>query len=90
MVRARGDARVPHDRRLTDPHHPAVRSGHPDGQRIFFLHDGRTRNLVDAILAHASHGNAQFPASEASAVIDAYKALPDTKKQDLLNFLRGL
>jgi hypothetical protein len=38
------------------------------GQRIFFLHDGRTSNLLTAIAAHASNGNNQFPSSEANAV----------------------
>jgi CxxC motif-containing protein (DUF1111 family) len=60
------------------------------GQRIFFLHDGRTRDLVAAILAHESEGNAQYPASEANAVTRNYRALPETSKQDLLNFLRSL
>jgi hypothetical protein len=34
-------------------------------QRIFFLHDGRTRDLREAIQAHQSPANGQFPASEA-------------------------
>jgi CxxC motif-containing protein (DUF1111 family) len=60
------------------------------GQRIFFLHDGRTRDLQQAVLAHRSNANARYPASEANRVIDAYSALPATRKQDLLNFLRSL
>ena len=60
------------------------------GQRIFFLHDGRTTDLVEAIEAHASAGNAQFPASEANAVIARFRALADAKQQDLLAFLRSL
>jgi CxxC motif-containing protein (DUF1111 family) len=39
------------------------------GKRILFPHDGRPSNLIDAIEAHASEGNQQFPASEANAVI---------------------
>jgi CxxC motif-containing protein (DUF1111 family) len=60
------------------------------GQRLFFLHDGRTRDLVEAIQAHASPGNAKFRASEANGVIGAYNRLGEPQKQDLLNFLRAL
>ena len=60
------------------------------GQRIFFLHDGRTTNLLQVIAAHRSNGNATFPASEANRVIDAFNAQPASRKQDLLNFLRSL
>jgi CxxC motif-containing protein (DUF1111 family) len=60
------------------------------GQRIFFLHDGRTSNLIDAILAHQSAGNTRYPASEANRVIANYTALSVSAKQDLLNFLRSL
>ncbi len=54
------------------------------GQRIFFLHDGRTSDLVEAILAHLSDG------SEASGVVSKYKALQENEKDDVLNFLRSL
>jgi CxxC motif-containing protein (DUF1111 family) len=60
------------------------------GQRIFFLHDGRTRDLAQAILAHQSPGNSRFKPSEANRVIDHYRALGEGQKQDLLNFLRSL
>ena len=60
------------------------------GQRIFFLHDGRTADLVKAITAHSSQGNGQYPDSEANAVIDNFKRLPVQDQQDLLNFLRSL
>jgi CxxC motif-containing protein (DUF1111 family) len=60
------------------------------GQRMFFLHDGRTNDLVEAIRAHKSAGNAKFGASEANRVIDAFNALGDRDAQDLLNFLRSL
>ena len=60
------------------------------GQRIFLLHDGRTRDLLEAIAAHASAGNERFRASEANAVIDRFRALNESQKQDLLNFLRSL
>src|SRR2546430_1306742 len=54
------------------------------GQRIFFLHDGRTSDLLQAIQAHSSTG------SEANGVIGNFNHLPQSKKQDLLNFLRSL
>jgi CxxC motif-containing protein (DUF1111 family) len=54
------------------------------GQRIFFLHDGRTRNLITAITQHASNG------SEANQVIANFNSLTATQKQNLLNFLRSL
>ena len=54
------------------------------GQRIFFLHDGRTTDLLDAIKEHASSG------SEANAVISNFKQLTPQQQQDLLNFLRSL
>ena len=60
------------------------------GQRIFFLHDGRTGDLVQAIQAHASNGNGQYSASEANVVIDNYNHLLSRDQQDLLNFLRSL
>ena len=60
------------------------------GQRIFFLHDGRTKDLLEAIRAHASPGKKPFPPSEANKVIAKFKALKESEKQDILNFLRGL
>ncbi len=60
------------------------------GQRVFFLHDGRTTDLVAAIRAHKSAGNGQYRASEANAVVDRYNAAAETTKQDLMNFLRSL
>ncbi len=60
------------------------------GQRIFFLHDGRTDDLLEAIQAHRSAGNTKFGPSEANAVIDKFNRLGDRDKQDLLNFLRSL
>ncbi|HEY7377575.1 MAG TPA: di-heme oxidoredictase family protein [Steroidobacteraceae bacterium] len=60
------------------------------GQRIFFLHDGRTRDLVQAIQAHASNGNSQFGPSEANRVVARFNNLPASSRQDVLNFLRSL
>ena len=66
------------------------------GQRLFFLHDGRTSDLLAAISAHAStageddqedHG---YPPSEATTVIRKYNALPPSDKQAILDFLRSL
>jgi CxxC motif-containing protein (DUF1111 family) len=54
------------------------------GQRLFFLHDGRTSDLMQAIEAHAS------PGSEANTVIRIFNGLTEAQKQDLLNFLRSL
>jgi CxxC motif-containing protein (DUF1111 family) len=54
------------------------------GQRIFFLHDGRTKDLLAAIEAHAGNG------SEANTVINNFDAQPKATKQDILNFLRKL
>ncbi len=60
------------------------------GQRLYFLHDGRTNDLMQAILAHSSQGNSQFQASEANTVIRNFTALSDSDKQAVLNFLRSL
>jgi CxxC motif-containing protein (DUF1111 family) len=55
------------------------------GQRIFFLHDGRTSDLLQAIQAHSSSG------SEANGVIERFNnRLSPEQQQDLLNFLRSL
>jgi len=60
------------------------------GQRLFFLHDGRTSDLMEAIAAHSSNGSQQFPASEANAVIRNFNQLSSSDKQALLIFLRSL
>jgi CxxC motif-containing protein (DUF1111 family) len=60
------------------------------GKRIFFLHDGRTTDLLEAIRAHRSDGNSRFGPSEANAVIERFFRLDEREKQDLLNFLRSL
>jgi CxxC motif-containing protein (DUF1111 family) len=68
------------------------------GQRLFFLHDGRTNDLLEAIQAHASvRGNnnddqdgENYPASEAAAVIRQFNALSPGDKQSILDFLRSL
>ena len=70
------------------------------GQRLFFLHDGRTSDLLQAIQAHASDcgsgrsrfgGNvSQSCGSEASDVIRRFNSLSRSQMQDVLNFLRSL
>jgi hypothetical protein len=54
------------------------------GQRVFFLHDGRTSNLIDAIRAHQSHG------SDANKVIERFNKLTVQERQEIINFLRSL
>jgi CxxC motif-containing protein (DUF1111 family) len=54
------------------------------GQRVFFLHDGRTTSLVDAIEAHRSRG------SEANQIIERFNRLTGEEQQDIINFLRSL
>ncbi len=60
------------------------------GQRIFFLHDGRTRDLVEAIRAHASRGSGTFESSEANTVIKRFNSQSVANQQALLEFLRSL
>jgi CxxC motif-containing protein (DUF1111 family) len=59
-------------------------------QRVFFMHDGRTTNIVQAIENHFCNANTQYQASEANAVVGAFNALTPTNQQDLVNFLRIL
>ncbi len=58
------------------------------GQRIFFLHDGRTSDLLVAIREHQS--GAGKSKSEANAVIGRFNALRPEQQQDILDFLRSL
>ena len=69
------------------------------GQRLFFLHDGRTADMLQAIQAHASNGvdcrgqhdtRQKNCESEANGVIHNMQSLSPTQVQDLLNFLRSL
>jgi len=48
-------------------------------QRIFFLHDGRTTNLVEAIRDHLSDG------SEANEVIKRFNRLTTQEQQELIS-----
>jgi CxxC motif-containing protein (DUF1111 family) len=54
------------------------------GQRIFFLHDGRTTDLLKAIEDHRSRD------SEANQTIEAFNRLSAEQRQDIINFLRAL
>jgi len=54
------------------------------GQRVFFLHDGRTSNIIQAIMDHAGQG------SEANQIIENFARLSSADQQDLINFLRSL
>jgi len=70
------------------------------GQRLFFLHDGRTSDLLQAIQAHAGcsgggRDNGRGSGgpgcgSEATRVINNFNALSPSDQQDILNFLRSL
>ncbi len=60
------------------------------GQRYFFMHDGRTQDIVQAIEDHFSLGNGTYPNSEANQVINNFNALSPKNQQDLVNFLRSL
>ena len=60
------------------------------GQRLFFLHDGRTNDLLTAIYDHSSPSSAAYPASEANAVINNFRNLPKADQQAILDFLRSL
>jgi CxxC motif-containing protein (DUF1111 family) len=60
------------------------------GKRVFFLHDGRTKDLLEAIRAHASPASGTYRASEANQVTARFNNLTEIDKQNLLNFLRSL
>jgi CxxC motif-containing protein (DUF1111 family) len=50
-------------------------------QRTFFLHDGRTTDLLQAIRAHRYF---RFRPSEANAVIDSFERFDERDKQATL------
>jgi CxxC motif-containing protein (DUF1111 family) len=73
------------------------------GQRLFFLHDGRTNDLLIAIRDHASAAHSDggdnpardsqsltYGPSEANRVVDRFNDLPTPDQQAVLNFLRTL
>jgi CxxC motif-containing protein (DUF1111 family) len=73
------------------------------GQRLFFLHDGRTSDLLQAIQDHASSdcggggrrsrsagSSTSGCGSEAYDVVRRFNSLNRSQMQDVLNFLRSL
>ncbi len=65
------------------------------GQRIFFLHDGRTTDIVQAIEDHSDSyctggSFTGYQNSEADSVINLFNGLSATNQQDLVDFLRSL
>ena len=73
------------------------------GQRLFFLHDGRTGDLLKTIQAHQSRAYSDggdnpakdsasytYGPSEANAVVDKFNELSESSKQAILDFLRSL
>jgi CxxC motif-containing protein (DUF1111 family) len=57
---------------------------------MFFLHDGRTSDLLVAIKEHFSPKTAAYPASESNAVVSNFVRLPPADQQAILDFLRSL
>ena len=72
------------------------------GRRTFYLHDGRTNDLEEAIYAHRSEDPTCWPGqmislitgqacrSEASAVVDRFQELPNANRHELIEFLKSL
>jgi CxxC motif-containing protein (DUF1111 family) len=60
------------------------------GQRIFFLHDGRTTDLLQTIKDHFSPASPNYPASEANGVVHKFNQISPSDKQAILDFLRSL
>lgn len=73
------------------------------GQRLFFLHDGRTSDLMVAIQDHFSEEGSdggdnpakdeqspKYGPSEANGVIHRFNRLSEIDKQSILDFLRSL
>ncbi len=60
------------------------------GQRIFFMHDGRTADLLQAIKDHSSPATEKYPASEANVVVHRFNKLSPEEQQGILDFLRTL
>jgi CxxC motif-containing protein (DUF1111 family) len=73
------------------------------GQRLFFLHDGRTNDLTVAIQDHFSERGSEgmdnperdndsrsYAPSEANEVIRRFNGLREEQKQSILDFLRAL
>ena len=59
-------------------------------QRIFFMHDGGSPDIVQAIERHFCPADGTYPASEANAVVTAFNTLTKANQQAIVNFLRTL
>jgi CxxC motif-containing protein (DUF1111 family) len=60
------------------------------GQRKFFLHDGRTTDIVQAVEAHFCTAKQGYGPSEANAVINAFNALTQGNQVAIITWLRNL
>src|SRR5262249_24745915 len=68
------------------------------GQRLLFLHPGRTSGLLEAILVHFSPaslsnpllGDPAYPTSEANGVIRNFNQLLPPDRHAVMDFLRSL
>lgn len=66
------------------------------GLRAYFMHDGRTSNILTAIEDHVWNGSVGvtcpggYAASEATNAVAAFNALTPQNQQDVLDFLRDL
>jgi len=60
------------------------------GQRLFFMHDGRSNNLVDAINQHASEAAQVIQNFQGVSTLNPASNLSEVERQNLLNFLRSL
>ena len=73
------------------------------GQRLFFLHDGRTSDLLRAIQDHRSEAGSdggdnpakdsqshRYAPSEANKVVELFDSLQERDQQAILDFLRSL
>jgi hypothetical protein len=61
------------------------------GQRLFFMHDGRDTNLINAIEDHCiATTSTTISASEACNSVGVFNKMTTAQQQDLLYFLRSL
>lgn len=60
------------------------------GQRVYFMHDGNTTNIIQAIEEHFCNAQSGYGPSEANAVVNSFNALSAKNQQDLVNFRRSL
>ena len=60
------------------------------GQRLFFLHDGRTNNIVTAITTHAGEATQVIENFNGTSILNPANNLSATERQNLVYFLRSL